>query len=112
MSNKSVVSQSTPAISKFLLFFTVTISGGAVMILELLGTRIIAPYYGVSLYVWSSLISVTMIALALGYYCGGFLADRYPKLRLTHIFILLNTSILFRSKTSLTDPEWRRLYAC
>ena len=58
------------------------------MILELLGTRIIAPYYGVSLYVWSSLISVTMIALALGYYCGGFLADRYPKLRLTHIFIL------------------------
>ncbi len=88
MSNKTASSQPTPAIGKLLLFFTVTISGGAVMILELLGTRIIAPYYGVSLYVWSSLISVTMIALALGYYCGGFLADRYPKLRLTHIFIL------------------------
>lgn len=58
------------------------------MILELLGTRIIAPYYGVSLYVWSSLISVTMIALALGYYLGGFLADRHPRLRLTHIIIL------------------------
>jgi len=78
----------SPAISKFLLFFTVTISGGSVMILELLGTRIIAPYYGVSLYVWSSLISVTMIALAIGYYLGGFLADRYPGLRLTHIILL------------------------
>lgn len=77
-----------PALSKLLLFFTVTLSGGAVMILELLGTRIIAPYYGVSLYVWSSLISVTMIALALGYYWGGYLADRYPKLRLAHIFML------------------------
>ncbi len=58
------------------------------MILELLGTRIIAPFYGVSLYVWSSLIAVTMIALALGYYSGGFLADRYQRLRLTHIFML------------------------
>ena len=57
------------------------------MILELLGTRIIAPFYGVSLYVWSSLIAVTMIALALGYYWGGFLADRYQRLRLAHIFI-------------------------
>ena len=78
----------SPAISKLLLFFTVTLSGGAVMILELLGTRIIAPYYGVSLYVWSSLISVTMIALAVGYYWGGFLADRYPRMRLAHIFML------------------------
>jgi MFS family permease len=77
-----------PTLSKLLLFFTVSLSGGAVMILELLGTRIIAPYYGVSLYVWSSLISVTMIALALGYYWGGFLADRYPRLRLAHIFML------------------------
>lgn len=75
-------------ISKLLLFFTVTLSGGAVMILELLGTRLIAPYYGVSLYVWSSLISVTMIALALGYYWGGFLTDRYSKLRLAHIVML------------------------
>ena len=58
------------------------------MILELLGTRIIAPFYGVSLYVWSSLIAVTMIALALGYYLGGFLADRYPRLRLAHIIML------------------------
>lgn len=45
------------------------------MVLELLGTRVIAPFYGTSLYVWSSLISVTMVALALGYFLGGRLAD-------------------------------------
>ncbi len=38
------------------LYGTVTITGAAVMILELLGTRIIGPFYGVSLYVWSSLM--------------------------------------------------------
>lgn len=76
------------AIDRLFLFLTVTLSGGSVMILELLGTRIIAPYYGVSLYVWSSLIAVTMIALALGYYLGGFLTDRYTGLRLPHIFML------------------------
>lgn len=64
------------------------------MILELLGTRIIAPYYGVSLYVWSSLIAVTMIALALGYYLGGFFADRFIKFRLAHIFMLASLAIV------------------
>lgn len=85
----------TPAIGKLGLLLTVACSGGAVMILELLGTRIIAPYYGVSLYVWSSLIAVTMIALAVGYYLGGFLADRYPRIRLAHIFTLASlTTVL------------------
>lgn len=86
------------------LLATVTLSGGAVMILELLGTRIIAPYYGASLYVWSALIAVTMIALALGYYLGGYLADRYPKLRLAHVlmFAALATSVIpFFSATVL-----------
>jgi hypothetical protein len=41
------------------------------MVIELLGTRLIVPLYGTSLYVWSSLISVTMIALAIGYFVGG-----------------------------------------
>lgn len=74
----------TPAV----LYATVTITGAAVMILELLGTRIIGPFYGVSLYVWSSLIAVTLIALALGYFIGGMLADRYPVVRLAHVIVL------------------------
>jgi spermidine synthase len=58
------------------LYLTVFLTGGAVMVIELLGTRIIAPFYGVSLYVWSSLISVVLIALAIGYFAGGRRADR------------------------------------
>ncbi len=77
-----------PTLSKSLLYFTITISGGAVMILELLGTRIIAPYYGVSLYVWTALISVTMVSLALGYYVGGYLADRFKRFRLAHVILI------------------------
>jgi len=69
------------------LYATVTITGAAVMILELLGTRIIGPFYGVSLYVWSSLIAVTLIALALGYFLGGLIADRFPTVRLAQIVL-------------------------
>lgn len=58
------------------------------MMIELLGTRIIGPFYGVSIYVWSSLISVTLIALALGYFIGGNIADKFDVIRLPHIIIL------------------------
>ena len=90
--NANQIKPSKLAFNKLWLFVTVTFSGGAVMILELLGTRIIAPYYGVSLYVWSALIAVTMIALAIGYYLGGFLADRYEKLRLAHIVMFASVA--------------------
>ncbi|MGE0383939.1 MAG: fused MFS/spermidine synthase [Gammaproteobacteria bacterium] len=70
------------------LLATALLGGAAVMVLELLGTRIIGPYFGVSLYVWSSLIAVTMVALAIGYYAGGWCADRAPRLRLAHLLVL------------------------
>ena len=63
-------------LGKAWLYCTVFLTGAAVMVIELLGTRLIAPFYGASLYVWTSLISVTLIALALGYYWGGIWADR------------------------------------
>lgn len=70
------------------LYFTVFLTGAAVMIIELLGTRMIAPFYGASLYVWSSLISVTMIALSLGYFIGGRWADRAKRTGLALIIAL------------------------
>lgn len=70
------------------LFITVFITGASVMVIELLGTRMIAPFYGASLYVWSSLISVTMIALAVGYYVGGRWADRAQRTGLSVIIAL------------------------
>lgn len=62
-------------------------AGACVMIVELLGTRIIAPFYGNSIYVWSALISTTMIALALGYFSGGYLSDK-KHTRLSTILVL------------------------
>ena len=53
--------------------------GGAVMAAELLGARMIAPFYGTTLFVWSSVIGVTLAALAVGYFIGGYLADWHPR---------------------------------
>jgi len=46
------------------------------MALELVAFRLYAPYFGYSIYVWGSMISVVMVALAGGYALGGFVADR------------------------------------
>lgn len=56
------------------LYFVLFISGGAVLSLELLASRILTPYFGVSLYIWTGILSITLLALALGYWAGGKLA--------------------------------------
>ncbi len=58
------------------LIATATLCGALVMVIEVLGSRVIGPFFGVSLFVWTSLITVTMIALAAGYVVGGHLSDR------------------------------------
>ena len=70
------------------LYLTVFFTGASVMVIELLGTRMIAPFYGASIYVWSSLISVTMIALSIGYYIGGRWADSSKQTGLSLIIAL------------------------
>jgi spermidine synthase len=49
------------------------------MAVELLGARMLSPVYGGSLVVWAAMISVTMLSLAVGYFAGGWLADRFPR---------------------------------
>lgn len=55
---------------------SVFVCGAVVMIFELVGSRIMAPSYGTSLYVWTGIIGVIMGSLALGYWLGGKMADR------------------------------------
>lgn len=50
------------------------------MVLEIIGTRFLAPHFGTSYYVWVNQIGLVMVALALGYYWGGILADRWRRL--------------------------------
>ncbi|MDR5702045.1 MAG: fused MFS/spermidine synthase, partial [Armatimonadota bacterium] len=55
-------------------------SGGVLLALEIIASRVLAPYFGNSVYVWGSLISVFLGALSAGYYLGGKIADRWPSL--------------------------------
>ena len=61
-------------------------AGAAVMIIELAGNRILAPWFGNSLYTWTGLIGVILVSISGGYYLGGYLADRRPDYRiLSHL---------------------------
>jgi len=55
-------------------------SGFIIMSIEMLGGRILAPYFGSSIYVWGSIITVFMVALAIGYLTGGQLSLMQPRL--------------------------------
>lgn len=52
--------------------------GAVVMVYEIVGSRVVAPYIGTSTYVWTSLIGVILAALSLGYWLGGRIADKRP----------------------------------
>jgi spermidine synthase len=94
---------------------TVFITGMAIMVLELVGSRVIGPYYGVSLYVWASLIATAMVALAAGYWIGGRIADRkahpdylYGSILLAALLTVM-IPVLRRPILGLTSPLGVRL---
>ena len=62
----------------FMLYAVCFVAGMFVMTLEMLGFRLLAPYFGYSIYIWGSLIGIIMLALSCGYIIGGSVADRYP----------------------------------
>jgi len=70
-----------------LLHAVVFICGAVLMGLEIVGSRILAPYFGNSIFVWGSLISVVLAALSLGYWLGGIVADRWPRLSVLGVLI-------------------------
>lgn len=59
-------------------YIVVFMSGAVLMALEIAGSRVLAPNFGSSIFVWGSLISVVMAALSIGYYWGGWLSMRDP----------------------------------
>jgi predicted membrane-bound spermidine synthase len=62
---------------RFVLEAVVFVSAAVGMMLELAGSRLMAPYFGNSLFVWTSLIGVILAFMSLGNYIGGRLADRW-----------------------------------
>jgi len=72
-----------------MLYFIVFLSGAILMSMEMAGSRVMAPAFGNSIYVWGALITIVMAALTLGYYLGGRTADRYPYIGSLGIILLL-----------------------
>lgn len=66
---------------KTLLFTLAFIAGFSIMAIELLAGRILAPYFGGSVYVWGSIITIFMLALSIGYLLGGRWSLNEPNLK-------------------------------
>jgi len=82
----------------------VFLGGFVIMVLEIVGARFLAKDFGSSFHVWVRQIGVVLIALALGYYVGGALADRWHRLAWLAIFLLPSAAILF-----LIPVLWQKL---
>lgn len=113
---------SYPSWSRWWFFATAFTTGGVVMALEILGSRLLAPVFGTSLFVWGALIGVVLAAMSTGYATGGWLADRRsPGFVLT--LLLLGSGmwtlmlagvgqpIVFTVSQWIDDPRWGPCFA-
>jgi hypothetical protein len=71
------------------------VGGFVIMSLELLGGRVLAPYFGSSIYVWGSIITIFMLSLSLGYLFGGQLSLGRPSLRRFGLIFVLAALTLY-----------------
>jgi spermidine synthase len=89
------------------LFLTVFIGGMSTLAIEFTASRMLQTVYGTSNIVWANVIGLVLFFLTLGYFLGGWLADRYPSPRLFYglvslagfsgVFFLLLTSVILRT---------------
>lgn len=98
-------------------FFAAFAAGFFVMMLEILGGRTLAPYFGTGVYVWGSVIFVFMLSLSLGYLGGGRLSREQPSIaRLGQILIgagfmtipamIWGDAVLARLEDTVIDPRY------
>lgn len=65
--------------------------GAIVMSFEMLGSRYLNPYFGSGIYTWASLISTVLASLTVGYFLGGWLADRYHSAPVLGVTVLIGS---------------------
>lgn len=64
------------------------------MAIELAGAKMIAPFFGTSLYVWASVLAVTLGGLSAGYFAGGWATFRFPALKVLFWELLAGTLLI------------------
>ncbi|MBD3636793.1 MAG: fused MFS/spermidine synthase [Crocinitomicaceae bacterium] len=79
---------------KYFLLFLAFIEGASVMASELFGAKMIAPFFGSSLYVWAAVLGVTLFALMGGYYVGGYLSERKKEVKWLFWILMLGGSLI------------------
>lgn len=79
------------------------VCGAAVMVLEMAGSRVVAPYVGTTVIVWTALIGVIMASLCVGYWFGGIVADRRPEVRILARIVLFS-SLLTGGMALIANP--------
>ena len=97
-------------------------AGFSIMCFELLGGKLLAPYFGSSVYVWGSIITIFMLALSVGYLSGGKFSLFKPDLK-KYGFIFMASGIamlptIFFSEAIMdfvfeliVDPRYGSLFA-
>lgn len=88
------MAESSASLNNLLVMCLAFVSGFIIMSIELLGGRILAPYFGSSIFVWGSIITVFMLSLSLGYLMGGKLSLRNPSLKQHGSFFVLAAFLL------------------
>jgi predicted membrane-bound spermidine synthase len=70
---------------------------------EIAAVRLLAPYFGASTIVWANTIGIVLVALSVGYWLGGRLADRHPNMRAL-CFTALLAAVLLAAVPFAADP--------
>jgi hypothetical protein len=84
---------SSPPLPAWLAVVLVVATSAAVLVLEILAGRLLAPYVGVSLDTYTGIIGTILVGIALGAWAGGFLADRVDPHRLLPVLLVLGGAL-------------------
>jgi predicted membrane-bound spermidine synthase len=75
---------------KFTLEIVTFFCGAVVMAFEIVGSRMLGPYVGTTMFAWTSIIGVILLSLSIGYFWGGRIADMRPRADILSLFIFIS----------------------